>query len=196
MRRLLLTENITVDGRIEMLDDWFDPSPQDDVGDLQEELDRQGASSDAVLLGRQTFEDFRGYWPHHTDESAGAYLDQVQKYVVSSSMTEPRWRNSTVLSGDPVEEVRRLKTTAGGDIVLTGSITLAHEVIAAGLVDEIRLFVYPAVQGRGKGLVAENTSLPALELLGTRTFRCGVVLLRYAVTAGGGSRESSTEPGR
>ncbi|WP_431813431.1 dihydrofolate reductase family protein [Kocuria sp. cx-455] len=196
MRRLLLTENITVDGRIEMLDDWFDPSPQGDVGDLQEELDRQGASSDAVLLGRQTFEDFRGYWPHHTDESAGAYLDQVQKYVVSSSMTDPRWRNSTVLSGDPVEEVRRLKTTAGGDIVLTGSITLTHEVIAAGLVDEIRLFVYPAVQGRGKGLVAENSSLPGLELIGTRTFRSGVVLLRYTVTAGGGSRESSTESGR
>lgn len=75
MRRLVLTENITVDGCVEMLDDWFNPSPQGDVGDLQEELDRQGAASDAVLLGRQTFEDFRGYWPHRTDESAGAYLD-------------------------------------------------------------------------------------------------------------------------
>lgn len=115
---------------------------------------------------------------------------------MSSSITDPRWRNSTVLSGDPVDEVRRLKTTAGGDIVLTGSITLAHELIAAGLVDEIRLFVYPAVQGRGRGLVVENTSLPDLELIGARTFSCGVVLLRYAVTAGGDSRESSTEPGR
>ena len=184
MRRLLLTENITADGRIEMLDEWFNPSPEGDVSDLQDEMQRQGSSSDAVLLGRQTFEDFRGYWPHHTDEPAGAYLDQVQKYVVSSSMTDPQWRNSTVLSGDPVEEVRRFKDSEGGDIMLTGSITLAHSVLAAGLVDEVRLFVYPAIQGRGKGLVAEGTSLPHLELLKSKAFRSGVALLRYAVTRG------------
>lgn len=181
MRRLLLNENVTADGRIEMLDDWFNPSPEGDVGDVQEEMERQGASSDAVLLGRQTFEDFRGYWPHHRDEPAGAYLDQVQKYVVSSSMTDPQWRNSTVLSGDPVDEVRRLKNSPGGDITLTGSIALTHAVLAAGLVDEIRLFVYPAVQGRGKGLVAEGASLPDLELLESKAFRSGVVLLRYAI---------------
>lgn len=182
MRRLLLNENVTADGRIEMLDEWFNPSPDGDVQDLQDEMELQGASSDAVLLGRQTFEDFRGYWPQHIDEPAGAYLDQVQKYVVSSSMTDPQWRNSTVLSGDPVDEVRRLKESDGRDIMLTGSITLAHAVLAAGLVDEIRLFVYPAVQGRGKGLVAEGTSLPDLELLGSKSFRSGVALLRYAVT--------------
>ena len=113
-------------------------------------MERLGASSDAVLLGRQTFEDFRGYWPQHTDEPAGAYLDNVQKYVVSSSMTDPQWRNSTILSGDPLDEVRRLKDSDGGDITLAGSITLAHAVLAAGLVDEIRLMVFPAVQGRGK----------------------------------------------
>lgn len=182
MRRLLLTENITADGRIEMLDEWFNPSPGGDVQDLQDELERQGASSDAVLLGRQTFEDFRGYWPQHTDEPAGAYLDQVRKFVVSSSMTDPQWRNSTILSGDPVEEVRKLKVSDGGDITLTGSITLTHAVLAAGLVDEIRLFVYPAVQGRGEGLVAEGTSLPHLELIESKAFRSGVALLRYAVT--------------
>ncbi len=160
MRRLLITENITADGRIEMLDEWFNPSPDGDIQDWLEGMDRLGASSDAVLLGRQTFEDFRGYWPQHTDEPAGAYLDQVQKYVVSSSMTDPQWRNSTILSGDPLEEVRRLKDSDGGDITLSGSITLAHAVLAAGLVDEIRLLIYPAVQGRGKGLVAEGTSFP------------------------------------
>lgn len=184
MRSLLLTENITADGRIEMLDDWFNPSPDGDVSDLQDEVERQGSSSDAVLLGRQTFEDFRGYWPQHADEPAGAYLDQVQKYVVSSSMTDPQWRNSTVLSGDPVDEVRRLKYSDGKDIMLTGSITLAHQVLATGLVDEIRLFIYPAIQGRGKGLVAEGTSLPELELLESKAFRSGVALLRYAVGKG------------
>jgi dihydrofolate reductase len=182
VRRLLLTENMTADGRIEMLDEWFNPSPDGDVEDLQDEMERQGASSDAVLLGRQTFEDFRGYWPQHLDEPPGAYLDQVQKFVVSSSMTDPQWRHSTVLPGDPIDEVRRLKDSAGGAVMLTGSITLAHAVLAAGLVDEIRLFVYPAVQGRGKGLVAEGTSLSNLELLESKSFRSGVALLRYAVT--------------
>ncbi|KHL11112.1 dihydrofolate reductase [Mumia flava] len=181
MRRLLLNENITADGRIEMLDSWFDPSPEGDVDDLQAELQRQGEASDGVLLGRQTFEDFRGYWPQHTDEPAGAHLDQVEKYVVSSSMTDPQWRNSTVLGGDPVDEVRRLKLTDGGDIVMSGSITLAHALLAAGeLVDEICLFVYPYVQGRGRGLVADGTVLPRLELLEARGFRSGVAMLRYA----------------
>jgi dihydrofolate reductase len=183
MRRLLLNENITADGRIEMLDEWFDPSPDAEFAEgMQEEMERQGASSDAVLLGRQTFEDFRGYWPEHTDEPAGAYLDQVEKYVVSSTMTDPEWRHTTVLSGDPVDEVRQLKESDGGDIMLTGSMTLAHAVLAAGLVDEIRLWVHPAVQGRGKGLVAEGTVFPDLTLLESKSFRSGVVLLRYAVT--------------
>ena len=184
MRRLLLTENVTADGRIEMLDEWFDPSPAGDIQGWLGAMERLGASSDAVLLGRQTFEDFRGYWPQHTDEPAGAYLDQVQKYVVSSSMTDPQWRNSTILSGVPVEEVRRLKDAEGGDITLSGSIALAHSVLAAGLVDEIRLLIYPAVQGRGKGLVAEGTSFPDLQLLESRGLDSGVVLLRYAVTNG------------
>ncbi|WP_194818709.1 dihydrofolate reductase family protein [Nocardia sp. XZ_19_385] len=184
MRRLLVTENITADGRIEIIDEWFGPTPDAGIEDWLHATKRVGASSDAVLLGRQTFEDFRGYWPQHTDEPAGAYLDEVQKYVVSSSMTDPQWRNSTILSGDPVEEVRRLKESDGGDITLSGSLTLAHAVLAAGLVDEIRLLVFPAVQGRGKSLVAEGTSFSQLELLESRALPSGVALLRYAVTNG------------
>lgn len=181
MRRLLLIENITADGRIEMLDEWFDPSPDGDIRGWLGEVESRGSSSDAVLVGQQTFEDFRGYWPQHTDEPAGAYLDQVQKYVVSSSMTDPQWRNSTVLSGDPLDEVRRLKESDGGDITLPGSITLAHAVLGAGLIDEIRLLVHPAVQGRGRGLVAEGTSFPRLEMLESRALPSGVAVLRYAV---------------
>ncbi|HJR89420.1 MAG TPA: dihydrofolate reductase family protein [Aeromicrobium sp.] len=185
MRRLLLVENITADGRIEMLDDWFDPSPDGDIQDWLDEMARWEAASDALLVGRQTFEDFRGYWPQHTDEQAGAYLEQVQKYVVSSSMTDPQWQNSTILSGDPLDEVRHLKESEGGNITLTGSITLTHAVLEAGLVDEIRLLVFPAVQGRGRGLVAEGTVFPSLEFLESRAFRSGIVLLRYAVPTEG-----------
>jgi dihydrofolate reductase len=92
MGRLLITENITADGRIEMLDEWFDPSPGGGIDEWLEGMQCAGASSNAVVLGRQTFEDFRGYWPQHTDEPAGAYLDQVQKYVVVVAPKSHAWR--------------------------------------------------------------------------------------------------------
>ncbi len=181
MRKLVITENITLDGSIEMLDDWFDPQLQDD--ELLEETHRQDAQADAMLLGRQTFEDFRGYWPKQSDDATGItdYLNTVAKYVVSSTMTDPEWKNSTVLTGDPVQRVQALKAEPGKDIVLTGSISLAHTLIAAGVVDEYRLFVYPAVQGRGRRLFPDGTSIPTLTLAQPPTsFPSGITLLRYS----------------
>lgn len=184
MRTLAITQNVTVDGAIEMITDWFDPigSGAADTSDLVEENRRQDSRADALLLGRRTFEDFRGFWPAQTDDPGGisAYLDRVQKYVVSRTLTDPRWRNSTVLTGDPVEEVRALKAREGQDIVLTGSISLAHTLIAAGLVDEYRLFVYPAVQGRGRRLFPDGVEVPRLRLLESRAFASGITLQRYA----------------
>src|SRR3712207_1709560 len=152
MRTLAITQNVTVDGAIEMLGDWFDPQGPSDVdnSDLLEELHRQDSEADGFLVGRRTFEDLRGYWPKLSDDPTGIsdYLNRVQKYVVSSTMTDPEWENSTVLSGDPVEEVRALKERPGHDIVVTGSIALCHTLIEGGVVDEYRLFVYPFVQGR------------------------------------------------
>ena len=180
MRKLVITENITLDGSIEMLDDWFDPQLQDD--ELLEETHRQDAQADAMFLGRQTFEDFRGYWPKQSDDATGItdYLNSVAKYVVSSTMTDPEWKNSTVLAGDPVQRAQALKAEPGKDIVLTGSISLAHTLIAAGVVDEYRLLVYPAVQGRGRRLFPDGTSIPALTLAEPpKSFPSGITLLRY-----------------
>ncbi|MFF7606990.1 dihydrofolate reductase family protein [Streptomyces parvulus] len=182
MRTLAITENITVDGSIEMLTDWFDPQAQADMTDVLEESHRQDDNADALLVGRRTFEDFRGYWPRQTDDPTGitAYLNQVQKYVVSTTITDPMWDNSTILSGDPIEEVRALKAQEGGkDIVLTGSIRLAHTLIAAGLVDEYRLFVYPVVQGSGRRLFPDGFEIPRLTLAEAKPFRSGIVLTRY-----------------
>jgi dihydrofolate reductase len=94
-------------------------------------------------------------------------------------MTDPAWQNSTVLSGDPVEKVRGIKQDPGKDIVLTGSITLTHALIAAGLVDEYRLFVYPVVQGRGRRLFPDGFEIPRLRLVNTRSFASGVNLVVY-----------------
>jgi dihydrofolate reductase len=185
LRTLAITQNITVDGSIEMLGDWFDPQSQAsaDNSDLLEELHRHDSSSDAFLAGRQTFEDLRGYWPTASHDGTGItdYLNRVRKYVVSSTMTDPQWENSTILSGDPVEEVRALKQQPGQDITVTGSITLCHTLIAAGLVDEYRLFVYPIVQGRGRRLFPDGVELPKLRLLEAKAFRSGITYSRYGL---------------
>ncbi len=189
MRTLVVTQNVTLDGKLEMLTDWFRPQGQGlgeepvDDSDLIEEISRQDAESDALLVGRRTFTDFRGYWRDLPGDGSGisAYLNSVQKYVVSSTLTDPEWRNTTVLADEPIEVVRRLKEVPGRDIVVTGSITLTHALIAADLVDEYRLFVYPAVQGRGRPLFPEGVEYPRLRLLEVKAFRNGVTLTRYAV---------------
>jgi dihydrofolate reductase len=181
MRKLVITQNVTLDGSVEMLDEWFDPQLQDD--ELLAESHRQDADSDALLLGRQTFEDFRGYWPNQSNDQTGItdYLNGVHKYVVSTTMTDPKWTNSTVIAEeDPVPRIRELKTAAGKDIVLTGSISLAHTVISAGVVDEYRLFVYPAVQGRGRRLFPDGVTMSTALIEPPRWFPSGVTLLKYA----------------
>jgi dihydrofolate reductase len=181
MRTLAITQNVTLDGSIEMLGDWFDPRDQEDASDLLEEVHRQDRAADGFLVGRKTFEDLRGYWPAQVDDATGItdYLNRVQKYVVSSTMTDPQWQNSTILSGNPVDEVRALKQQTGLDIVVTGSITLCHTLIEAELADEYRLFVYPVVQGRGRRLFPDGLEVPRLRLLEARAFRNGVTYSRY-----------------
>jgi dihydrofolate reductase len=184
MRTLAITQNVTLDGSIEMLEPWFDPQGLTDPAnaDLLEELHRQDSRADGFLVGRRTFEDLRSYWPRQTDDPTGitAYLNRVQKYVISSTLTDPQWQNSTVLSGQPVEEVRALKEQPGQDIVATGSITLCHALIEAGLVDEYRLFVYPVVQGRGRRLFPDGFECPRLRLVEAKAFRSGITYSRYA----------------
>ena len=183
MRTLAITQNITLDGSIEMLGDWFDPQEQGgDSSDLLDEMHRQDERADGFLVGRRTFEDLRGYWPEQTDDTTGItdYLNRVRKYVVSSTMTDPRWQNSVVLSGDPIAEIREVKKQPGHDIVVTGSITLCHALITAGLVDQYRLFVYPVVQGRGRRLFPEGFELPQLNLLDTKAFDSGITYSCYA----------------
>jgi dihydrofolate reductase len=181
MRKLVVTENITLDGVIDMSGGWFDPLARDvDQSDIAEVTAEHRNSADALLVGRNTFEAFRGFWPAQTDDPTGVsdYLNAVQKYVVSSTLTEPGWQHSTVLRGELGEEVRALKQRPGLDIVSTGSIQLVHALIAAGLVDEFRLFVFPVVVGRGTRLF-ESTDT-RLRLVESRPFRSGAVLLRYA----------------
>lgn len=181
MRTLALTQNVTVDGRIEMLDDWFDPTTGSD--DLLAESHRQDAAADALLVGRQTFTDFRGFWRDREPDRTGVsdYLNQVAKYVVSSTLGDPDWSGTTVLGADWQSRVRALKEDEGRDIVCTGSIRLCHALLDAGLVDEVRLFVYPAVQGRGAGLFPDGLATSDLRLVESAAFECGVAFQRWVL---------------
>ena len=181
MRKLVVTENMTVDGVIDMAAGWFDPLAEDvDQSDITAANTEHREAADALLVGRSTFEAFRGFWPRRTDDPTGVsgYLNAVDKYVVSSTLDEPGWENTTVMRGDVVANVQALKAADGRDIVATGSVQLVHALIAAKLVDEYRLFVFPVVVGRGARLF-ESADVP-LRLLEARPFVSGAVLLRYA----------------
>jgi dihydrofolate reductase len=181
MRKLVITENTTVDGVIDLAGGWFDPVAEDvDRSDLAAASAEHRAQADALLVGRRTFEAFRGFWPQQTEDPTGVarYLDAVDKHVVSRTLDDPGWANTTVLRGDLVAGVRALKAAEGGDVVATGSIQLVRALIAADLVDEFRLFVFPVVAGRGARLFeGAGRELRSLE---TRPFASGAVLLRYA----------------
>jgi dihydrofolate reductase len=179
MRTLAITQNLSADGSPEFLGDWFDPTSQSP--DLNAEVLRQSEAEDVLLLGRQTFTDFRGYWPLQTDDTTGitAHLNRVHKVVVSTTLGDPEWEHTTVVGADWRDRVRALKAEDGGDIVATGSLTLCPALIEDGLVDEFRLFVHPAVQGRGRRLFPDGYAA-GLRLLDSRAFDSGVVLLVYA----------------
>jgi dihydrofolate reductase len=184
-RRLVVTENITANGVIEFVDDWFDPADQDDAEDLFAAMGAQMAAEEALLLGRRTFEDFRGYWPHQTDDASGSteHLDRVRKYVASTTMTDPAWSNSAVLTGRLEDAVALLKADGdGGDLGVTGSISVVHALVRAGLVDEYRLFVYPVFSSRGRNLMPDGVPARNLRMTGCTRFRCGVVLQTYTTT--------------
>jgi dihydrofolate reductase len=197
VRKRVVTQNITVDGAIEMLGDWFSPQAQAEVdnSDLLGELHRHNNQADALLLGRQTFENFRGYWPHQSGDATGItdYLNKVQKYVASSTMTDPQWKNSQILTDDPVGQVRALKADPGRDIVLTGSITLCHALIVAGLVDEYRLFVYPVVLGQRRRLFPDGYEVPRL---GCSTRRVSVAASPSCATPPPGTSGDPAQPRR
>jgi dihydrofolate reductase len=184
MRKLVVTENITVDGVIDASGGWF--APGDDTADLADVaavLQQQSAASDALLLGRTTFEEMRAFWPNQTNDTTGitAHLNQVQKIVASSTMTDPEWENTTILRGSVADKVAALKEQPGKDIVTTGSITLVHELIALGLVDEYRLFTYPVVLGHGRRLFQDVDNVPALVLQDVQRFGSTAVLTTYRI---------------
>lgn len=133
----------------------------------------------ALLLGRRTYEDFYAVWPQRTDSPYSAALDNMQKYVASTTLCEPlAWSNSTLLTGDAAEAIAKLKELPGGDLVVMGSGELARSLMRRNLVDEYVLLIHPLVLGSGRRLFAEGESI-ALRLVASKTTNTGVVIATY-----------------
>jgi dihydrofolate reductase len=188
MSRIVVTEFISLDGVIE------DPGGSEDYkhGGWSFEIERgeegdkfkldETAASEALLLGRKTYEGFAEAWPSREGEFADKF-NNMPKYVVSSTLNDPEWTNTTVIGGDLPAEVSRLKTELDGDIVVHGSAQLVQALVDEGLVDELRLMVFPVVLGAGKRLFGETSDKRPLRLADSKIVGDGVAILTYARAA-------------
>jgi dihydrofolate reductase len=141
------------------------------------------ANMDALLLGRRTYEDFYRVWPKRKDDPISARLDALQKYVASTTLSEPlAWINSTLLKGDAAEAVAKLKQEPGKDLVVMGSGELVQSLMRANLIDEYVLLIHPLVLGSGRRLFPDGGAAATLRLVGTKTTSTGVVIATYQPT--------------
>jgi dihydrofolate reductase len=192
MGRIVVTEFVSLDGVMEAPGGgedfehagWTFEIERGDEGatfKLEETRD-----SEALLLGRVTYEGFAAAWPSRDGEFADKF-NSMPKYVVSSTLERPEWTNSTVLDGDLVEEVSKLRASVDGNIVVHGSGQLVRALVENDLVDEMRLMVFPVVLGSGKRLF-DTGSKKRLRLAESRTVGDGIALLTYEATSKGQER--------
>jgi dihydrofolate reductase len=187
--KLVVTEFISLDGVVEDPSNWSLEISRGDEGDRFKFDETFG--SEALLLGRVTYEAFAESWPSRKGEFADRF-NSMPKYVVSSKLENPKWTNTTVLGGDAVEEVTKLKQKLKGEIVVHGSARLAQTLIEHDLVDEIRLMVYPVLLGRGKRLFADGEK-KRLRLVDSRVVGDGVVIMTYGRASESPSGNSKKE---
>jgi dihydrofolate reductase len=184
MGRIVVTEFVALDGVMEdpggsesfRHGGWSFEFSRGDEGD-KFKLD-EALEADALLLGRVTYEGFAAAWPSREGEFADKF-NSMPKYVVSSTIEEAGWNNSTVLKGNVADEVSQLRQTHDGDIVVHGSAQLVQTLVEHDLVDELRLMVFPIVLGSGKRLFGETSDRKPMRLVDTQTLGGGVAVLTY-----------------
>jgi dihydrofolate reductase len=184
MGKIVISENVSLDGVIEdpagvegfRLGGWFFETDRGEDGE-KFTLDKT-LGSEALLLGRRSYEFFATTWPSRGGELADK-MNSMPKYVVSSTLEDPDWNNSTALKGDVVDEVSRLKQELDGEIVVLGSPQLARTLIEHDLVAELRLMVYPVVLGAGARLFGETSDKKPMRLVDTQSVGDGVAILTY-----------------
>ena len=177
MRKIVAGLFVSLDGVFESPDQWHFPYFNDEMG---EAVGAQMAESDAMLLGRQTYEEFAGFWPQQGSEVDGAdHMNTTPKFVVSTTLASAAWQNTTVIRGNLGEALTRLKQQPGKEIAVVGSGTLVRSLLRDNLLDELRLLVHPIVVGHGKRLFPDGTDQQPLKLVESKTFGTGVLYLTY-----------------
>ena len=177
MRKIVAGLFISLDGVVEAPDQWHFPYFNDEMG---EAVDSQIAAADTMLLGRVTYQEFAGYWPHQGSEVELAdYMNTTPKLVVSTTLDRLEWQNSTLIKGNVVEELTAQKQQPGKNISVVGSPTLVRSLLHDGILDELRLLVHPIVVGRGKRLFEGEIGQKALRLVESKTLSTGVLYLTY-----------------
>jgi dihydrofolate reductase len=181
MRKIIANLFISLDGVVEEPADWHFPYFNDEMGAA---VDAVLGTADTVLLGRRTYDDHAGAWPEREaageeDAEFAKALGDVRKIVVSRQRLELTWRNSEQLPGDLVEAVAALKNEPGGPIATSGSISVVRQLLAAGLLDELRLLVHPIAVRKGMRLFDEGERPIPLRLISSEAFGTGVLNLVY-----------------
>ncbi|ACZ87126.1 dihydrofolate reductase family protein [Streptosporangium roseum] len=175
MRKIIAGLFMSLDGVVEAPEKWHFPYLNEEMGAA---VGSMQAQADTLLLGRVTYESFASVWPHQTGEMADR-LNGIRKLVVSATLEKAEWTNSTVIGGNVVEELTRLKRQPGKDISVSGSITLTRALLHAGLIDDLHLLVHPIILGAGQRLFEDGTEQRKLVLADSATFGTGVVHLTY-----------------
>jgi dihydrofolate reductase len=187
MRKLIVTEFVSIDGVMDSpggepgyKHSGWTFAHADGEDHFQYKLD-EVMEADALLIGRVTYESFAGAWPDRTDEAGFAdKMNAMPKYVVSATLEDPEWNNTTVLdSGDATAEARRLKEEFDGELQVPGSHQLVQELIESDLVDQINLMVFPVVLGTGKKVFTETSERRKLRLTESKVVGDGVAVLIY-----------------
>ena len=179
MRKLIVSSYATADGRVENLQEWVSPWNAPEIAKYHADL---LADSDALLVGKTTYQVFAMIWPPRVDEEPyAAKIQSMAKYVASTTLaaSDVTWENSQLLDGDVADAVAKLKAEDGGDIVVYGGPTLIHTLLEAGLVDEYRIMVHPTLLGKGRGVFRDGAAPVALELADTTVVPPGVAILTY-----------------
>ncbi len=188
MRKIVISTNMSLDGVIQDPDGqegfsrggWFTQHGGKDLEEWSNIEHAEALSTTALLLGRRSDEWFAARWARRPGEWADR-LNSLPKYVVSSTLQDPKWTNVTVLTGNVIDEVRRLKQELDGEIVIYASYQLGRTLIEHDLVDELRLFVFPVVVGDGERLFGETSGTKPFRLVGSRTVGNGLIFLTYEI---------------
>jgi dihydrofolate reductase len=175
MRKIVANLFISLDGVAEAPDKWHFQWFNDEMMEI---VQRGIESSDAMLLGRRTYQEFASYWPAAEGEMADQ-MNGIAKYVVSRTLTTADWQNTTLVDGDVEARLKELKESDGKDINIVGSPTLIRTLLAAGLVDELSLLIHPVALGSGARLFPEGSDKQMLDVVSTRALSTGVLHVVY-----------------